>query len=82
MGHIVSRARIEPTSIAFWVTVRTITPPRFPDVTILPMPSCLCGSLVDRSMQTDVLVPWNCKSFSASNYTNFVNNDLTYTYTG
>ena len=44
MGNIVPRARIEPTSLAFHAT-----PPRLPDVTILSMPTCLCGSLSERA---------------------------------
>ena len=48
MGNITPRAGIEPTSLRSWVSVLTITPPRLPDVTIVPMPylsaaSCLRG---------------------------------------
>ena len=38
MGNIAPRARIESTSLAFWVSVLTITS-RLPDVSILPMPT-------------------------------------------
>ena len=39
MGNIVSKARIEPTSLAFRASVLTITLPRLPDITILPTAS-------------------------------------------
>ena len=37
-------------SLAFWISVLTITPPKLPDITILPTPTCLCGSLSDTSV--------------------------------
>ena len=52
MGNIVPTVGIEPTSLAFQASVLTITPPRFPHVTILPTPTCLCGSLLEKSAQT------------------------------
>ena len=42
MGNIAPRAEIKLSSLLFWVNVLTIMPPRFPDVTILPTPTCLC----------------------------------------
>ena len=41
MGNIVPRVKIEPISLAFWVSMLTITPPSLPDVTTLPTPTCL-----------------------------------------
>ena len=43
---------IEPTALAFRTSVLTITPPRIPDVTNLPMPTCVCGSLPEKSVST------------------------------
>ena len=51
VGNIVPRAEIEPTSLAFWASVLTITPHRVPDVTNVPMPTCLRSSLPERSVQ-------------------------------
>ena len=45
MGNIVSRAEIEPTSLAFQASVLTIKPPRLHDVTTVPTPTCLCSFL-------------------------------------
>ena len=45
MGNTTPREGIEPTSPTFLPSVLTITPPIFPDVTILHTPVCLCGSL-------------------------------------
>ena len=50
--HIVPRAGIEPTTLAFQASMLTITPPRFPDVTTVPTPTCLCSLLPERSVQT------------------------------
>ena len=50
MGNIAHREGIEPTFIAFQAGVLTITPPRLHDVTILPKPTCVCGSLPERSV--------------------------------
>ena len=47
IGNIVPRAGMEPTSLASLASVLTITPLRLPDVTTLPKPTCLCGSLPD-----------------------------------
>ena len=55
MGNIAPRAGIEPTSLAFQVNGVTITPPRLPDVTTLPSPIYLCGSLPERSVQTTTI---------------------------
>ena len=33
----------------------TITPHKLPDVTTIPMPTCLCGSLLQRSVQTTTM---------------------------
>ena len=41
MGNIAPRAGIEPTSLAFQARLLTIIPPRLPDVTTLPMPTCV-----------------------------------------
>ena len=41
MGHIVPKVGIETTSLAFLARVLTITPPRLPDVTTVPMPTYL-----------------------------------------
>ena len=57
MGIIAPRAGIEPTSAEFGVRMLTITPLRLSDVTTLSMPTCLCGSLHERSVQTTTLVP-------------------------
>ena len=51
MGNIVSRAESEPTSLTF----QTITPHRLLDVTTITMPTFLCSSLPQRSMQTITL---------------------------
>ena len=45
MGNIVPSAGIEPTSLVFWASVLTITPPRVPEGIILTMLTCLCSSL-------------------------------------
>ena len=45
MGNVALRKGIEPTSLAFQVGVLTTSPPRLPDVTTLPTPTCLCESL-------------------------------------
>ena len=49
MGNIVPRAGLEPTSLAFWVSV---LPLDFPDVTTILTPTCLCSYLPQRSVQT------------------------------
>ena len=60
MGNIVSRAGIEPTSFAFWASVLTISPSRLPDVTTLPIPTCLGGTLPEMSVQTTTIVLEHC----------------------
>ena len=58
MGNIVPRVGIEPTSLAFRTSVLNITSPRLPDVTTLPMPTCLpvyLPSLPERSVQTTTI---------------------------
>ena len=42
------RLGIELTPLSFQANVLTITPPIFPDVTILPAPSCLCDAMPDK----------------------------------
>ena len=50
---------IEPTYLVYRASVLTITPPRLADVTTFPRPTCLFGSLPERSVQTThtTLVP-------------------------
>ena len=56
MGNITSRAGIEATSLAFLASVLTIIPPTpLADVNIHPTPTCLCVSLLERSVQTITL---------------------------
>ena len=43
----------ELASLAFWVSVTGVIPPRLPDVTTLPTPTCLCYYLPERSVQTN-----------------------------
>ena len=57
MGNIVHRVGIEHTYIAFQASMLTITPHRLSDITMLPVPTCLCGSLPERSVQTTTLFP-------------------------
>ena len=52
-----NRAGIEPTSLAFWVSVLSIIPPKLLDITISPTPTCLCSLLSQRSVQIIKLVP-------------------------
>ena len=54
MGTISPKVGIEPTSLAFRYSVLTITLPRLPDVTTLPTPIYLRGSLPERSVQTTI----------------------------
>ena len=51
MGNIAPRAGIEPTSLAFRVSLLTITPLRLPDVATLFTPNCLCDSSSERPVQ-------------------------------
>ena len=52
IGNNVPRAGIEATSLAFRASAPTITPCRLPDVTLTPMPTCLCGTLPEKAVQT------------------------------
>ena len=52
MGNIVSRAGIEPTSLAFWASMLLIITRRLPDTITIPMPMGLCSSLLQRSVQS------------------------------
>ena len=56
MGNIVAGTEIEPTSLAFRASVLTITSPRLPDVTTILMPTCLCCSLPERSVQSSTYI--------------------------
>ena len=55
-GNISPTVGFEPTPLEFRASVLTITPPRLPDVTTLPMPTCLCVSLPQRSVQTATIL--------------------------
>ena len=46
IGNIAPEAGIESIFLAFQTSVLIMTPLRLPDVTILPMLTCLCGSFV------------------------------------
>ena len=46
MGNIVLRAGVEPTSLAFWASVLTITPPMLPDATTVPTNAYLTMQLL------------------------------------
>ena len=51
-GNITPRVALEPKiSFILGQCVLIITPPRLPDVTTLPMPTCLGGSLPGRLVQ-------------------------------
>ena len=53
IGNIVPRVGIEPTSLTFRASalpLRHVGSP--PDVTAIPIPTCLCSSLPQRSAQT------------------------------
>ena len=56
MGNIVARAGTEPTSLAFRARVLPLHRIGFPDVTAIPMPTCLCSSLPQRSVHTTTIV--------------------------
>ena len=51
MGNIAPRAVVEPTSLALGANMLTITPPRLPDIILLPMLIYLCSFLPERSVQ-------------------------------
>ena len=55
MGNV-PRAGIEPMFLLVWASVLIITPHKIPDVTTLYTPTYLCGSLSERSVQTDTLL--------------------------
>ena len=57
MGNSVPTVGIKSTSLAFWDSVLSITPPRLPDVTILPIHACLGDALSKRSAQITTLLP-------------------------
>ena len=57
MGNIVSRAELKPTSLAFRARVLPLHHIGFPDVTTIPIPTYLCGSLPQRSEHTTTLTP-------------------------
>ena len=57
MGNVVHRAGIEPTLLAVWAIVLTVTPPRLSDVIDLSMCICLCDSLSDSQCKTLRLFP-------------------------
>ena len=54
VGNIGHRAGFEPTSLAFGASVLPLHHGGFPDITALPTPTCICGSLPQRSVQTKV----------------------------
>ena len=58
MGNVVTREGLEPTSLGQCATIRLC---RFPDVTTIPMPTCVCGPLPKRSAQTTTLL-YNIKN--------------------
>ena len=57
MGNIIPRAGLEPTSLAFQASVLPYSPCRLPDVNTMPIPTCLCSSFPQRSVQTTALTP-------------------------
>ena len=56
IGTIAPRVGIKPTFLLLWATVLTITSPRLPDITMLHTPTCLFGSMPDRSMLTTIYI--------------------------
>ena len=83
MRNTVPRVGLKSTSLAFRASVLPLHHIGIPDVITIPMPTSLCGSLPQRSVQTTTLAPTplNCKYFSAYNYIPR-DNGLTYKYTG
>ena len=71
MGNILHRVGIESTSLAFQAGMLITAPSSLPDVTILPTPPCLRGSLHEGSVKTTTLIPVDecSKSCNAYNYT-------------
>ena len=57
IGNMLPRAGIEPTSLAIRDGVIAIIPLRIPDVTSVPIPTCIFGSLPQSSVQTTTPVP-------------------------
>ena len=73
IGNIVPRVGIKHTSVAFQVRVLTITPPRFPYVTTVPTPTCLCSSLPERSVHYKFVLgvgPWSINYLYSCLYRN------------
>ena len=56
MGIIVSRVGLKPTSLAFWACVLPFHHVGFLDVITIPVPTCLCSSLPQRSVQTTTYI--------------------------
>ena len=52
MVNIVPKAGLEPTSVVFQASVLPLHHVCSLSVTAKPMPTCLCGSLLKRSVQT------------------------------
>ena len=52
MGNTVPRTGLKLTSLEFQASVLPSHHVGFPDVTTIPMPTCLCGTLPERSVQT------------------------------
>ena len=80
MGNSVPRVGIAPMSLLFRDSVLTIIPHKLPEVNILPMPTGLFGSLLERGEQTNTLIPLNFKPFNAYKYIHTGHNH-TYKYT-
>ena len=56
MGNIVPRVGLEPASLAFRASVLPLHHVGFPDGSTIPLPTCLCSSLPQRSVQTTTIV--------------------------
>ena len=80
MGNSVSSLGIEPSSLAFWASMLTISLSRFPDVTSIPTSIYAVPCLRSKCRLLHSF-PRNCKSFNAYKYTN-TGNGLICTYTG
>ena len=55
IGNIMPRAGLKPTSLELRVSVLSLHQEGFPNVTAIPMPTCLQSSLSQRSVQTTTL---------------------------
>ena len=55
MGNIVPSTGLEPTSLAFRANVLPLQV-GFPDVTTIPMYTCLCSFLPQKSVQTTIII--------------------------